>query len=191
MAGLLLILGALGAAAAFGASSGRAPSSGRRGSGASRPTTTTPINPRTERPWCEMRATDWSVAELRNRDALIRWARCSTTSAAELAIMRERLTRAFHDAATDREALAFAQTRDRAEAAWRETHRAPATEAPPASEQPASEARTTEERLDDAEARMEAVRAADEAWERGYEERRQARARRAQDEAWDRARDGG
>ncbi len=138
MAGLILILGALGAAAAFGASSGRAPSSGRRGSSASRPTTT-PINPRTERPWCEMRATDWSVAELRNRDALIRWARCSTTSAAELAIMRERLTRAFHDAATDREALAFAQTRDRAEAAWRETHRAPATEAPPASEQPAEE----------------------------------------------------
>lgn len=127
MAGLILFLGALGAAAAFGASSGRAPSSGRRGSSASSAprTTSTPINPRTERPWCEMRAIDWTVPELRNRDALIRWARCSTTSAAELAVMRERLTRAFRDAATDREALAFAQTRDRMEAAWREAHPAP------------------------------------------------------------------
>lgn len=149
--GPLILLLAFGAAAALagGASSGR-PST--RPGATRRPAGRSPgpvINPRTERPWCELRAADFSVAELRNRDALIRWARCSTTTGAELAIMRVRLTSAFQSAATDRDALAFAETRDRMEAAWREAHPAPERASYAAGTTPEEAAELDRARVDD------------------------------------------
>lgn len=149
--GPLILLLAFGAAAALagGASSGRSstrPGAARRTAGRSPGPV---INPRTERPWCELRAADFSVAELRNRDALIRWARCSTTTGAELAIMRVRLTAAFNSAASDRDALAFAQSRDRMEAAWRETHPAPEAATYAAGTTPEEAAELDRARVDD------------------------------------------
>lgn len=109
----LFVLGSLGLAfgALSSANSPRAP----RGRGPV-------LNPRTERPWCEMVPADFSPEDRANEPGMTRWAECSTTTREALAAVVAQYHSDFEAAATDADALAIAQRRDRIEAAWRRAH---------------------------------------------------------------------
>lgn len=110
----LFVLGSLGLA--FGAlSSANRPRTQPRGRGPV-------LNPRTERPWCEMLPQDFNEADRENEPGMLRWAECTTTTREALAAVVAQYHADFEAAGTDADALAIAQRRDRIEAAWRRAH---------------------------------------------------------------------
>ncbi len=80
------------------------------------------LNPRTQRPWCEMTVSDWTPEERTNRPAILRWARCSTTTETMIASMVSLLNDDFENAETDGEAMTIANVRDDMHRAWDEAH---------------------------------------------------------------------
>ena len=81
-----------------------------------------PINPRTERPWCEMTVADFTPSERVNEGALLRWARCTDTVRADMDTMVDLLNDDFDNAESDQEAMRIANLRDAAFRAWTVAH---------------------------------------------------------------------
>lgn len=84
--------------------------------------TTPPINPRTERPWCEMTVADFTPTERENEAALVRWARCADVTRADIDTMVDVLNDDFDNAESDEDAMAIANRRDAMDRAWSAAH---------------------------------------------------------------------